>query len=482
MIKRILSVLAVACVFLTTAGAANAAGKPWENGRLKVSKDNRYLQFENGDPFFWLANTLWLLPQRADRDEVKFALEECRKHEYNVVQIQVLNDVPSTNIYGQMSNTDGWNFASASQKGVYGYWDHMDYIVHEAERQGIYVAMVCIWSTPVKQGKISKEDAVSYGTFLANRYKDCPNIIWVIGGDIEGNRKTDIWNTLATTIKSIDKNHLMTFHPRGRRTSSEWFSTAPWIDFHMFQSGHRRYGQNFSEETSPIPPGTEEDNWQYVEKTWAQNPMKPVLDAEPAYEDIPQGLHNPAEPHWTDSDVRRYAYWSVFAGSCGHTYGHNAMMQFLKPGYPSSYGDAGDVKSWYQAMKDPGFAQMKHLKNLMMKFPYYDRVPDQSVLTGTMGKKYNRLVATRGKDYLLVYNFTGRRMDIDFRKISGNTKKIFWMDAASGNLIYLGEAANKIQPVNIRHETPGIHDGVLIAFDAEKTYLLTGTVHDWLNK
>jgi hypothetical protein len=26
--------------------------------------------------------------------------------------------------------------------------------------------------------------------------------------------------------------------------------------------------------------------------------------------------------------VRRYAYWSVFAGSCGHTYGHNAIMQF----------------------------------------------------------------------------------------------------------------------------------------------------------
>ena len=32
-------------------------------------------------------------------------------------------------------------------------------------------------------------------------------------------------------------------------------------------------------------------------------------------EDIPKGLHDPNEERWQDYDVRRYAYWSVFAGS-----------------------------------------------------------------------------------------------------------------------------------------------------------------------
>ena len=41
--------------------------------------------------------------------------------------------------------------------------------------------------------------------------------------------------------------------------------------------------------------------------------LKPVLDAEPSYEGIPQGLHDPAQPRWRDCDVRRYGYWSVFA-------------------------------------------------------------------------------------------------------------------------------------------------------------------------
>ena len=60
--------------------------------------------------------------------------------------------------------------------------------------------------------------------------KIAPNIIWMIGGDIYGNIKTEVWNMLANTIKSIDKNHLMTFHPFGRTLSAEWFNDAPgWI-------------------------------------------------------------------------------------------------------------------------------------------------------------------------------------------------------------------------------------------------------------
>jgi hypothetical protein len=95
----------------------------------------------------------------------------------------------------------------------------------------------------VKDGKMNMEQAKTYGRFLANRYKNSPNIIWIIGGDIQGDIKAEVWETLATTIKSIDKNHLMTYHPRGRYTSAKWWSKAKWIDFHTFQSGHRRYGQ-----------------------------------------------------------------------------------------------------------------------------------------------------------------------------------------------------------------------------------------------
>ena len=372
------------------------------------------------------------------------------------------------NIYGQYSMIDGYNFKNINQKGVYGYWDHMDYIIRTAARKGLYIGMVCIWGSPVSRGEMTVEQAKAYGKFLAERYKDEPNIIWFIGGDIRGDVKTAEWEALATSIKAIDKNHLMTFHPRGRTTSSTWFNAAPWLDFNMFQSGHRRYGQRFGDGDYPIEENTEEDNWRFVERSMATNPMKPVIDGEPIYEEIPHGLHDENELRWKDYDVRRYAYWSVFAGSFGHTYGHSSIMQFLKPGVNPAYGA---TKLWYEALKDPGFNQMQYLKKLILAFPFFERVADQSCIAGNNGTKYERLIATRGNDYMLVYNYTGRPMQIDLSKIHGKTKKAWWYSPRNAELSYIGEFSSKVETFQPEGGHSNGNDWVLILTDGTRKYI-----------
>ena len=456
-------------LLLTTSGfSQNKSNElPWKNGKLMVSEENRYLKHENGTPFFWLGDTGWLLPQRLDRDEVAYYLEQCKKAGYNVVQIQTLNGVPSINTYGQLSMTDGYNFKEIDKKGVYGYWDHMDYIVETAARNGIYIAMVPIWGGPVNKGLMNEKEATAYGKFLANRYKDAPNIIWLIGGDTHGDKKTEVWQALAQSIRAIDANHVMSFHPRGRTTSATWFNDEPWLDFNMFQSGHRRYGQRKGDGDYPIEENTEEDNWRFVEAS-TKSPLKPVIDGEPSYEDIPQGLHDTGETRWKDNDIRRYAYWSVFAGSFGHTYGHNSIMQFYAPGKLPAYGAN---KAWWDALQDPGFNQMQHLKNLMLALPYFERVPDQSIIAGQNGERYDRAIATRGGDYLLVYNYSGRPMQIDLTKISGDKKNVWWYSPKDGMLQYVGEFDNAI--TTFQHDSGYLsgNDQVLIAIDASKAYI-----------
>lgn len=466
--KRILSI----CLMLGLASVFTYGQKPWDNGKLMVSSNNRYLQFENGRPFFWLGDTGWLVPQHLDRSEVEYYFNKCRRAGYNMVQIQVMDAVPSYNIYGQQSLPYGWDFSKADPEGVYSYWDHLDYIVRKAEQNGIYIGMVAIWGSQVQAGNINVEQAKAYGKFLAERYKNNPNIIWIIGGDIQGNIHPEVWDALATSIKSIDNKHLMTFHPRGRYTSAKWWSKASWMDFHTFQSGHRKYGQRMGNKEYPIPDSTEEDSWMYVDSTWAYKPIKPVLDDEPSYEDIPKGLHDVNEARWQDYDVRRYAYWSVFAGSCGHTYGHNAIMQMLKPGYPTGYGSDGTVKAWYQGLEDPGYNQMQYLSDLMLSFPYFERVPDQSIIVGKNGVKYDRLIATRGKDYLMIYNYNSDVMKIDLRKISGKKKLLWWFNPSDGAISFIGTADNKIITVSPQIEkSDKVNDRVLIAIDAEKNYI-----------
>ncbi len=453
--RNILLVAVLSCLWNVQAGAM-------EN--LKVSENQRFLMTADGKPFFWLGETAWLMPERLNREEVSYYLATCQQAGYNVVQVQVINAVPAFNAYGIPSHTQKGQLLTS---GAYSYWDHMDYIIDTAERNNIYIGMVCIWGGLVKAGKMNVEQAKTYGRFLAQRYKNRPNIIWIIGGDIQGDIKPEVWESLAKTIKSIDKRHLMTFHPRGRYTSARWWSKASWMDFHTFQSGHRRYGQRMKDKAYPIPDNTEEDNWMYVDSTWHYSPIKPVLDDEPVYEGIPKGLHDATEGLWQACDVRRYAYWSVFAGSCGHTYGNNAIMQFYREGYPPAYFCH---KPWTVALDDPGFHQMKYLKKLMLALPYFERIPDQSIIVDN-GTRYDRLAATRGSDYLLVYNHTCRDMRIDLRKISGKQKKVWWMDASTGHLTLLGTFKSDVLTFRPHKTRKGIEDGVLIAIDAAKDYI-----------
>lgn len=452
---------------LAVASTMNAQ-LPWKNGKLEVSAEGRYLKHQNGQPFFWLGDTGWLMPQRLNREEVAFYLDNCSRAGFNVVQVQTLNGVPSMNVYGQYSMTDGFDFSYIDKKGVYGYWDHMDYIIRTAESKGIYIGMVCIWGGLVRSGQMDVEEAKAYGTFLAERYKDNPNIVRIIGGDTRGDVKTEVRETLARTIRSIDKNHLMTFHPFGRTMSATWFNDADWLDFNMFQSGHRRYGQTKGDGDNLADSNVAEDNWRYVEASLSKNPLKPVLDAEPSYEGIPHGLHNPKECRWTADDVRRYAYWSVFAGSFGHTYGNNSIMQFYREGYAPAYGAQ---ETWQEALKDEGFNQMKYLKELMLRFPFFERIPDQSVIAGTNGERYDRAIATRGNDYLLVYNYSARPMQIDLTKISGEKKKAWWFNPQNGSMTYIGEFENKVADFQYDASYMRGEDRVLVVTDATKDYV-----------
>lgn len=465
--KRTNLIFTLALLLMATAAlAASKIYKPWSNGRLVVSENNRYLVHENGTPFFWLGNTAWLMPERLNRDEVEYFLSYERTAGYNVEQIQVLNAIPTFNVYGHAANNAEFDFTKVSKPGVYGYWEHLDYIVDVAERNGIYIAMDCIWGSQINAMDTKK--AAALGTFLAERYKDKPNIIWLIGGDIMGDKKPEVWDAMARAIKKIDKVHVMTFHPRGRTTSAWWYNDREWMDFNMFQSGHRRYGQRKGDGDYTIKDNTEEDNWRYVDMSFEKKPLRPVIDGEPSYEDIPQGLHDVNDPRWQDYDVRRYAYWAVFGGAFGHTYGHNSVMQFIRPGLQASFGAE---KPWWDAMKDPGYNQMKYLKWLMLSFPFTERIADQSIIAGQNGERYDRVIATRGNDYLLVYNYSGKPMSIDLAKISGAKKNVWWMNPADGKLTYLGEYDNKVTEFTYDAAYLRGSDRVLIAVDSSKNYI-----------
>jgi hypothetical protein len=440
MYKKIsaIAILALACLAFTLSDSG------FMSGRLKISPNKRYFTTETGKPFFWLGDTGWLLFSKLNREDAEKYLEDRRVKGFNVIQVMVLHSLSVVDAYGDSALihknvatprvTAGSTFGDKAQ---YDYWDNVDYIVDKAAEKGIYIAMVPVWGSNVKSGGVNQQQAKLYAEFLAKRYKNRPNIIWMNGGDIPGSDSIKVWNTIGSTLHQFDPTHLITFHPRGRTQSSIWFHKQNWLSFNCFQSGHRDYVQD----TSKVDFKYGEDNWKYVNSDYRKLPTKPTLDAEPSYEGIPHGLHDTLQARWTASDVRRYGYWSVFAGACGYTYGNNSVMQMHKPtDKGSSYGAKA---MWYDAINDPGASQMVYLKKLMLSRPYFDRVPDQSIIVAAkQGKKYNYLIATRGKNYAFVYTYNGRDINVNLGKIEGAKIKASWFNPRNGETKTIGIFAN----------------------------------------
>ena len=412
-------------------------------GNLKISENNRFFAQHNDEPFFWLGDTGWLLLSRLNREDAEKYLADRKQKGFNVIQVMVLHGVAAVNMYGDSALinknvstprvTPGNSFKDTLE---YDFWDHVDFIVDKAAENNIYMALVPVWGSNVKAGHVSKEQATVYTSFLAERYKDRPNIIWLNGGDIKGIDGMEVWNAIGNALRSNDPNHLITFHPRGRTTSSTWFHNAAWIDFNMFQSGHRTYEQD----TSKAELRYGEDNWKYMNVDYGKEPVKPSLDGEPSYEEIPQGLHDTTQLRWTDKDVRRYGYWSVFAGGCGYTYGHNSVMQMYKPtDKKSAYGAR---TFWYDAINAPGAMQMHLLKELMLSRPYFERIPDQS-LVADQQPRYDYIAATRGTGYAFLYTYTGRTFKVNMGKISGGEVKATWFNPGDGKTMEAGKFRNE---------------------------------------
>lgn len=433
---------------------------------LKVSENKRFLVDEKGDPFFWLGDTGWLLFSKLDRGEAEAYLADRAQKGFNVIQVMLLHDLSVVNAYHD-SALVGRNIAcpAISPGSIFGdslqydYWDHVEYLIDKAAMYGIYMGLVPVWGSNVRSGAVDKKEAARYAGFLADRFRNKSNIIWLNGGDVKGSDSLEIWKIIGSTIKQKDRVHLMTFHPFGRTTSSLWFHDEDWLDFNMFQSGHRRYDQDDTRW------GFGQDNWKYVLHDYALVPIKPTLDGEPSYEGIPQGLHDTLQPRWTADDIRRYAYWSVFAGAFGFTYGANAVMQFYKPSDKNpSYGPR---EYWDEAIHLPGSEQMQHLKKLMLSRPYLERIPDASLVENNIGLKYDYLAATRGIRYAFIYTYTGRNFMVKMGKISGQKVKATWFRPIDGTLTSLGEFDNHgILEFDPPGEQAEGNDWVLILDDA----------------
>ncbi|MFZ2146623.1 MAG: DUF4038 domain-containing protein [Sedimentisphaerales bacterium] len=372
---------------------------------IKVSENRRYFVDQNNNPVFWLGTTQWQIFREYNLDEVRTTLEKVKGNGFVFVQAMLMGvgDGTQPNVYGEKPwfNNDPLTPNEA-------YFKNVDSVIRIAQDNNLVFSVTLYHQRYRKY--ITLENARAWAKWLAQRYKDVPNIVWSMTPEAK-QEFVPILRELAAGLHEGDGGyHLITFKPDPAPYSSSFIHNEDWLDFNSMQTWNG---------VKLIYP--------MVTKDYNLKPVKPVLMAEGAYEAGSEyGFDVTAL--W----IRRQAYYSYLAGA-HHTYGHNDSWRVLP--------------TWKKALDAPGARQMGVLKKIFLaRKEWWYLVPDQSIFASggqTGGDVLNLAAHHKNGEWVMVYLGSKSSFSINMNKITaGNKVNAFWTDPKNGDSVPIDSLPN----------------------------------------
>jgi hypothetical protein len=373
---------------------------------LKISDNGRYFLDRNGQPFFWQGDTDWELFHVYTASEARSLLKKRQSQGFNVVQVM------ATGVFAEASLKQGVMKTGLPRQAIQPwlnndplqpnetYFRRMDAIVKAAQQCGIVLVVGVYHAQDVDHGRINITNVGPWAAYLANRYKNAPNIVWSMYPHAKESSEP-IVRAAITGLQDGDAGaHLITLHPDPAPTSSSFMHGEPRIAFNTLQSW-----------------STEPTNYGMTRADCLLMPPKPVVDGEARYE---------GEDRTTAFQARRPGYWACMAGGF-YSYGHG--NNWLSP------------RTWTQWWDSPGARQMKIMGDLFRSLDWWNLVPDQNVLDNP-GKTD---VAARGAhgNWLLAYFIAPSVSPVNLAEITTASKvEVSWINPATGENLRMGTFSN----------------------------------------
>ncbi|MCL2479425.1 MAG: DUF4038 domain-containing protein, partial [Treponema sp.] len=116
---------------------------------LKVN--GRYLAWDSGEPFFYLADTAWEIFHRLNRQEMQHYFAERSRQGFNAVQGVLLAEfegVTVPNAYGRLPLLFSEQLPDPVKPDLgagYGYWDHVDFAIETAAENNLFMVLLPTW-------------------------------------------------------------------------------------------------------------------------------------------------------------------------------------------------------------------------------------------------------------------------------------------------------------------------------------------------
>ena len=426
--------------------------------QIKISSSGKYFEISEKKPFFWLADTGWNLFNSLTKEEISNYLDNRKSKGFNVIQCVVVAEIE--NRYGELPFND-MNPSKPNEK----YFQLIDWVLNEAASRGIHIALLPTWGHSVYDNPplFDEKNAFEYGLFLGKRYKDTRNLLWVLGGDKPAYDETMDWRPVYRAmwkgIKNAGARQLVTYHPVGESSSTQFWNCEDILDFNMLQSGHR---------VPDLPV------WEWIKRDRAYMPFKPVIDSEANYEGHPINW-NPSNGYFTAYDVRKQLYRSVFSGAAGATYGHHSIWQFY---YENKENISHALKFWQDAMDEPAAFQAGYLRNLIESRDNINRITKWEMVIDSPveAAKYIAPFYEENGNYAMIYIPSAQRVEIDTKYVNGEEIRAWWFNPKNNQAQEIGKFIKKPRMTFTPPSLDKDSDWVLVIDDASKQYNAPGII------
>ena len=342
---------------------------------VKYAANSRYLVDQNNVPFPILGRTSWFITSLSVADYHTF-IDDTAARGHTAIEMHVLNHDPRGNhppfngsgaapflkqlngttwngalTYGTINN-EAPDFTTPNEP----FWSSVDGLLAYAESKGLLVFMFPAyvgyaggnqgWMQELVANGATKTQ--SYGAWIATRYKNQKNLVWMMGGDMGTSPHT--FSTAQTSVESALLNGLKSV--TGQQSvffSAEWDSESIGTDQTSFGTSMTLNGAY---------SWTGDVNNQ-GRRAYAHSPVTPAFVLEEPYDE--EGSDGNSYNPSAVQPVRRFQWWGWLSTIGGYISGNGYVWPF-----PST---------WQNHLNTQGARDMGRLNGFIGSVAWYNLVP-----------------------------------------------------------------------------------------------------------